>query len=303
MVTRPRSADSRALLVSVAVSAAFAVVSLGWGLALGSQLILFDGLYSFAAVGLSMLAVWALRTARKGPDERYPWGREVYEPLVIVVKAVALGGLCVYALAGGVAEILRGGRDVDAGWALVYAFMATAAGAATALYLRRIARRGSGLVRAEAAEWIGDTLLSVGVLAGFAVALLLERTGHDDLARYVDPAMVVAISAAFLWVPFRLVAQGLREVLMMSPADEIRDQVLACVHDIEQERAFTESVVRTSKVGSRLDVEIVFLVDDHSTVQTVRQFDQVRRQVSDRLGALGLEPSMTVSFTADRQWA
>ncbi|MCW2631047.1 MAG: hypothetical protein JWR88_9, partial [Pseudonocardia sp.] len=56
-------------------------------------------------------------------------------------------------------------------------------------------------------------------------------------------------------------------------------------------------------VGSRLDVEIVFLVDDHSTVQTVRQFDQVRRQVSDRLGALGLEPSMTVSFTADRQWA
>lgn len=302
-MTRPRSADSRALLVSVAVSAAFAVVSLGWGLALGSQLILFDGLYSFAAVGLSMLAILALRTARKGPDERYPWGREVYEPLAIVVKAAALGGLCVYALAGGVADILGGGRGVDAGWAIGYALVATAGAAATAFYLHRSARHGSDLVRAEAAEWIGDALLSVGVLAGFAVAFLLERTGHDELARYVDPAMVVAISAVFLWVPLRLLTQGLREVLTMSPVAEIRDQVLACVQDIEQERAFAESVVRTSKVGSRLDVEIVFLVDDHSTVQTVRQFDQVRQDVSARLGALGLKPSMTVSFTADRRWA
>src|SRR5882724_11745100 len=148
------SSDARALLVSMWASVAFAVVSLGWGLALGSQLIVFDGLYSFASVGLSLLAVLALRTAGKGADERYPWGREAWEPVAIVIKAAALGALCVYAVVSAVGDLLR----------------------------------------AEAAEWLGDTLLSLGVLAGFLLALVLERTGQAGLARYVDPAMVALIS-------------------------------------------------------------------------------------------------------------
>ena len=50
------------------------------GLLAGSQMIVFDGLYSFASVGLSVLAVMALRFARRGADERFPWGREAAEP-------------------------------------------------------------------------------------------------------------------------------------------------------------------------------------------------------------------------------
>ena len=293
----------RALLVSVLASAAFAVLSLIWGLAAGSQMILFDGLYSFAAVGLSLLAVLALRTARKGPDDRYPWGREVWEPLVVVVKAAALAGLCVYALVAAVAEILNGGREIDAGSAVVYGAVATAGGVAISLYLRRQARLGSDLVRAEAAEWIGDTLLSAGVLVGFIGALVLESTGRSDLARYVDPALVVVISAVFLWVPARLLAGGFRELLTMSPAPEIQEHVRAAVSDVERDYRFAESFIRTSKVGSRLDVEIDFVVDPDSRAQTVQQFDEVRSELSDRLELAPYTTSMIVTFTADRKWA
>ena len=75
------SKDARALILSVVASSVFAVGSLIWGLLAGSQMIVFDGLYSFVSVALSLLAVWALRAARSGPDERYPWGREIFEPL------------------------------------------------------------------------------------------------------------------------------------------------------------------------------------------------------------------------------
>lgn len=296
------SADSRALLVSVWASLAFAVVSLGWGLVVDSRLIVFDGLYSFASVGLSLLGVWALRTSRKGADERYPWGREVYEPLAIVVKAAALGGLCVYALVGAVGELLRGGRDIEAGWALLYGAVATAGGLAVSIYLRRRGRGGSDLVRAEAAEWWGDTLLSVGVLAGFGVAVALDAAGRADLARYVDPAMVALISAAFLWIPARLLIAALREVLTMSPGQQVRDELLGCVLDIEGERGFAESFLRVSKVGSRLDVEVDFVVGPSSSAQTVAEFDEVRAQLRDRLRAKGHDASMSVGFTADRSW-
>lgn len=297
-----RDPDGRALLISVWASAAFAVLALVWGLATGSQLIVFDGLYSFASVGLSLLAVLALRTARKGPDERYPWGREVWEPLTVVVKAAALAGLCLYALVGGVGEILAGGRDVEVGWALAYGVVATLGGVVVSLVLRRRSS-GSDLVRAEAAEWAGDTLLSLGVLAGFVLAFVLVAVGRGDLARYVDPAMVVIVSAAFLPVPARLVARGFREVLTMSPPPELLGRIRAVVAGVEAAHGFAESFVRASKVGGRLDVEIDFVLDDTSTARTVHAFDEVRAELAARFAEQDLPVSMSVGFTADRRWA
>ena len=149
MTPPARSSDDRALLLSTWTSAGFAVVAVAWGLLTGSQLIVFDGLYSFASVGLSLMAVLALRTARRGPDERYPWGREVWEPLTVVVKAAALGGLSVYALVGGVGDVLAGGREVEVGLAVVYGVAATARrdrrhGRAAAARPRRLRRTWCG---------------------------------------------------------------------------------------------------------------------------------------------------------------
>ena len=294
--------DARALMFSVLASSVFAVGSLIWGFFAGSQMIVFDGLYSFVSVALSLLAVWALRAARSGPNERYPWGREIFEPLTIAVKAVALAGLCLYALVGGVMEIIAGGRDIDAGWAVVYGVVATAAGVGVSLVLRRMSRGASDLVRAEAAEWMGDALLSIGTLAGFGIALALQLTGNDGLARYVDPVMVVLTSAIYLKIPARLASEGLHEVLTMSAAPEVRDQVLAQAADVARTWGLAEPVVRLSKVGSRLDVEVVFLVEPGSTARTVEEFDEVRAELDERLRATGLEPWMSVEFTADPRW-
>jgi cation diffusion facilitator family transporter len=289
-------------MFSVVASSVFAVGSLIWGFFAGSQMIIFDGLYSFVSVALSLLAVWALRAARSGPDERYPWGREIFEPLTIAVKAVALAGLCLYALVGGVGDLLSGGREIDAGWAVVYGIVATVVGIGVSLVLRRMSRGATDLVRAEAAEWMGDALLSIGTLVGFGVALALQLTGNDALARYVDPAMLVLTSAIYLKIPARLASEGLREVLTMSAVPEVRDQVSAVVGDVAREWALPEPVVRLSKVGSRLDVEVVFLVDAGSTARTVEEFDRVRAELDERLRATGLEPWMSVEFTADPRW-
>lgn len=283
-----------ALLFSVWASAAYAVVSLVWGLLAGSQMIVFDGLYSFAGVALSLLAVAALRLSRSGADDRWPWGREIAEPLAITVKAAALAGLCLYALVGGIGEILDGGREIEAGWAIAYAVVATVAGLLVAWRLGRA--RGGDLVRAEAAEWRGDALLGLGTLAGFILVPILQATGRADLARYVDPTMVVLTSALYLRIPYRLVAGGLREILTMSAAPDVREQVLACVRGID---GFADSVVRVSKVGHRLDVDVVFLADPAATVA---DGDAVRAELLDGLRATGLEPSLSVGFTADPRW-
>jgi cation diffusion facilitator family transporter len=301
--------ERQLLLFSVWASAGFAVFSSVWGIVSGSSMIVFDGLYSFVSIGLSGLAVLTLRFVRRGADERFPWGREVAEPLVVIIKAATLGALCVYAGVGGVMDILDGGREVEVGWAIVYAVIATAASFTVALVLRRGTRSesadgpGKDLVRSEAAEWLGDALLSAGVLVGFLFAWLLTSRGRADLAAYVDPAMVVLVSTAFLVVPLRLVIGGTREVLSMSPPEEVQVQLRAAVDDVGQRYGLQESVVRAAKVGGRMDVEVDYVVGPGSSVVTVADCDTVRSVLHERLSELGFEKSVVVAFTNDRRWA
>ena len=219
--------DQRLLMFSIWASAGFAVLSSVWGILSGSSMIVFDGLYSFVSIGLSLLAVLALRFSRRGADERYPWGRDAAEPLVVVIKAAVLGALCAYAAIGGIVDIVNGGQEVAVGSAVVYAVVATLGGLVVGVVLRRAARNGSHLVRAEASEWLGDTLLSVGVLIGFLIAYWLVAAGRADAAAYVDPVMVTLVSLAFLWVPLKLIVSSLRQLLSMAPEEDVLDQLRA----------------------------------------------------------------------------
>ena len=283
------------------MSAGFAVVSSVWGILVGSSMIVFDGLYSFAAVGLSVLAVLALRFARRGADQRFPWGREAAEPVVVIVKAGLLGVLCAYAAVQGVADIVAGGREVVISWAIAYAALATLVSVVVGMILRRGA--GSDLVKAEAAEWLGDALLSALVLVGFVVAFGLVRADRADLAAYVDPVMVVLGSVIFLKIPVQLVFGGMRELLSMSPPASVLDSLRVIVDDVRQQYAFDDAVLRAAKVGGRVDVEVAFVVGEPSPVRTVDDCDGVRGDLHDRLATLGYERSLTVSFTRDPRWA
>ncbi|PPJ06248.1 cation transporter [Nocardia nova] len=219
----------RALVFSMWASVVFVVVSLAWGLAAGSQMIVFDGLYSLVGIALSAVSVAAQRTVAKGADASYPWGRETWEPVVIVVRSTALGGLCVYGSVNAVREILHGGRAVSAVSALAYAITASLLSVLVALVLWRAARSGSGLVRAEAAEWGGDAAFSLVTLAGFGAAVALESAGRGDIARYVDPTLVIIVSLAYLWIPIRLFRSAFREILTMAaPRSVVTDVERLC---------------------------------------------------------------------------
>lgn len=294
--------DQRMLMFSIWASAGFAVLSSIWGILSGSSMIVFDGVYSFVSIGLSVLAVLALRFSGRGRTSA-SLGRGAAEPLVVVIKAATLGALCAYAAVGGILDIVNGGRQVAVGSAVVYAAVATLGGLTVGLVLRRATRDGSDLVRAEAAEWLGDALLSVGVLVGFLVAYALVAADRADLAAYVDPAMVTLVSLAFLWVPIKLIVSGLREILSMAPEAQVMDQLRACVASVEERYGFSESFLRASKVGNRMDIEIDYVVSTESAVRTIADADTVRQDLHDQLAALGYERSVVVTFTADRRWA
>jgi predicted Co/Zn/Cd cation transporter (cation efflux family) len=288
--------DEQLLRLSVWGAVAFAVLALVWGVFVRSQLILFDGMYSTISVVLSGLSLLAYRAIRRGPDERYPFGREVLASVVVLVKGVAIGVLCLYALAVAVLDLVGGGREVAAGWAAGYALAATLGCGVVVLLLRR---RGStsGLVRAEAAQWMLDTILSAAILVGFLVAIVLERTGNADVAAFVDPGMVALVSLWFLRLPGQLIREGWYGLVAARPAAPVDREVRSRVDRLVRDHGYADHVTRVATFGERLDVEVELLVTDADAGADVATLDRFRDELDEAMAGVGVPVWATATVT------
>ena len=114
--------------------------------------------------------------------------------------------------------------------------------------------------------------------------------------------MVVLVSVAFLVVPFRLIIGGLREVLSMSPSEEIQAQLRSCVDDVQRRYRLQESFVRAAKVGGRMDIEVDFVVGPDFNGGRRRRLRH-RTDRPPRAACSTQSRSLIVAFTTDRRWA
>ena len=85
-------AEQRSLVISLTAAGVLSVVGIAWGLAVSSQIILFDGAYGVIGVALSALTLHASNLVKRGPSRRYPFGREALGPLVLGVQGLVLLG-------------------------------------------------------------------------------------------------------------------------------------------------------------------------------------------------------------------
>lgn len=294
-----RSTEERLLRLSVWGAVAFAVTALVWGVAVRSQLIVFDGMYSTISVALSWSSLLAYRAVAGGPDARHPFGRDVLASAVVLVKGVAIGVLCLYAVTGAAVDLLGGGREVAAGWAAVYAAVATLGCGLVVVLLRRGSGTGSALLRAESAQWLLDTILSAAILVGFAVAIVLQRTGREAIAAYVDPGMVAIVALWFLRLPSQLIREGWHGLMARTPEGGAGEAITAAVAEEVTATGFIDHECRVATFGERLDVEVTVLVDATSGPRDVTALDDLRGRVERRLATLSIDTRTAVTFTAD----
>ncbi len=287
--------ERRSLSVSVSCGAVLASLGIVIGVVTGSQIILFDGFYTFLGIGLSSMALRVSHLVARGPTLRYPFGREALTPLIIAIEGVALLATCIYAAFNAVLTIVDGGSKVPAGWALAYAVLAFAICAAVYVALRRSAGR-SELVRAENTAWLAGSVLGLGMLLAFIFARLILSTSWSPAARYVDPSMVIATCLAFIVPPLHMIRSTFVELVEGSPQGELRDEARAAVDDVCEVFNLKEQTLRMTKIGRKFYVELAFVV---AADWPVRQSDEVRHELKRRLSEIPQDLWLVVEFTAD----
>jgi cation diffusion facilitator family transporter len=285
--------EQRALHVSIVVAAAQGAVGVVWGIFARSQMILFDGVYAVVGIVLSWLLLRASSMAAQGPTTRFPYGREGATPLAIGIQGFVLMSMLLYAAVEAVYTIRNGGSEVTAGWALVYGALTTVISVVTWLWLRSQVG-DSDLVLAETAAWRVGALRGVGMTIGFVVLLVLEGSGWDEAAPFVDPAMVLIVCVAFIWTPIEMIRTTVIELLEGEPSPDLVERVGVIVLDVTDRFDIERPELRIAKLGSKLYVEVDARVRPDVTIA---QEHEVRTDVAAALEVLPYEIWLNFELT------
>lgn len=297
--------ENKLLKFSLYSAVLFAVSGMVLGFVTNSQTIMFDGMYSVISVILSGISIATSKFKCKNDTKKYPFGKDTVEPLVIMLKYGIIIILVLASLGSAIYSLFNGGREIYMDAALLYAVLSTVGCYAVYKYIAKCSvKKNSNLLTAESTQWLMDALVSGGVLLGFILAFGAKQSSlFNFILPYIDPLMVILVSFYFIKVPVCQIRKSLKEVLDMSPEDEINDKVQKLVKDIEKKYSIDESFLRMSKVSSTLWIEVDFVISESSLVETIKDQDGIREEIDIKIKKLDYDNWTTVCFTHDRKWA
>ncbi len=86
-ISRKISKERLALKLSLAGTVLLASLGIGYGLYVGSNAILLDGMFSFLSMGMTGLSLYTAYLVSKPDDRQFQFGYAHIEPLINVVNA------------------------------------------------------------------------------------------------------------------------------------------------------------------------------------------------------------------------
>lgn len=288
------------LRLSVVAGVVAAVLAVVWGLLAGSRVIVFDGVSAIIGLVLSVMSLIAARAASRPETPQYPYGRQSLIPLVVGGQGLARLALIIFALTDSVMVIASGGDEASASSAVMYAAVSTALCLALWWALGG-ARSTDDLVRTELIGWRNATFLSFGILVGFGVvAVLPDGDARDVAVAYVDPVLMLIIGLAILPTPIRLLRTMSRELLEMRPAADVEVPARAAVLETCWAAGLPDPVVRMTKTGGRLYVEVDHVVAPGTW--DVADIDVLRRALVESLASERYTVWLNVDLSTDPAW-
>ncbi|PPS45590.1 cation diffusion facilitator family transporter [Chroococcidiopsis sp. TS-821] len=296
--------ETSILKLSLGVSCITAGIGVVFGLISESNAIILDGIASAISLISTWLSVIASRLVLKPENERFQFGYRHIEPLVNFVRSLIVVAVSLYAVLTAVVQIRQGGRSITDGWVLAYALVTLMVSALIYTYqMRYVARTGSTSIRLEAQEWWIDCLSSLGILAGYGVALWLEQRGFMRIAALIDPILVFSIVAITLPFPVKTLHQNLLDILLIAPDEEIQQKIRSTVAKVGSQYGFERFRLHTSQYGNSLDVEVNIIVDDSFVIPGVSYLDRIRQDIWEGLNMPSYRLWLVVCFVGDERWA
>lgn len=306
------SSEQGFLRVSIGATAIVAALGVGFGLLSGSFSIAFDGVYSLADAGMTVLALWVSRLIVKSTEtdalsgrlrNRFTMGFWHLEPMVLGLNGVLLMAVGVYALINAVITIIYGGNEPRFGVAVVYAVVTLAVCLVMAFTGTRANRSlHSDFVALDVKAWIMSAGITSALLVAFLIGRAVDGTPRAWISPYVDPVVLALVCIVIIPLPIGAVRQAMSEILLITPVD-LKAHVDRVAAETIQREGFLSHRAYVAKVGRATQIELYFIVPANLPPKSVEEWDHTRDQIGAAIGDEGHDRWLTIAFTADMAWA
>lgn len=280
------------------------IASMGilFGILCGSMSIIFDGMFSAIDAGMCSLSLLVSRLLGQPHSRRFQYGFWHVEPLVLAFNGSLLVLLCLYAFVNAVKGIVEGGRELELGWAIVYAVAVSVFCFTLYLRQRRMNKTvQSELIALDTKSWLMSACISSALLVAFILSWAMEGTRYEHLIVYTDPFVLALLTLVLIPVPIKTVIAAVQEVLQMTP-DALDSKIEALMERLTLQYGFLDYSNYATRMGRGLFVEIHIIVPPEMDKIGVLALDKIRDEISQGIGELGPHRWLTIAFTHDNKW-
>lgn len=294
--------EKRGLVLSIIGALFMAALGFGFAVLTSSDAVLLDGFFSLIGFAVGLVSLRVASLVRRPDDEIYHFGYAAYEPMLNLTKGLLMAFVTIFALVSAIQVVFHGGREVQAGWASIYALIAAAGCFAVAVSQRALSRRtGSPLLAVDSKNWLIDGLMSVAVGVAFLIAIFLADSPYDHLLPYADPAVVLILVVLSLPIPFTIIRDNWRQMLGRAPGEAVQQKARAAVQKILGPSEEYDTKIRLDQLG-RLTYLQLYVVLKGQVDPNVSRMDGCRTAVHEALRGEFANLALDVIFTRDSRW-
>jgi cation diffusion facilitator family transporter len=301
-VTDSETLEKRGLWLSIIGALFMAALGIGFAILTSSDAVLLDGLFSLIGFAIGLVSLRVATLVRRPDDELYHFGYAAYEPMLNLSKGLLMAFVTIFALVSAVEVALHGGREIQAGWASVYAIIAAAGCFSIALSQRTLSKKtASPLLAVDSKNWLIDGFMSVAVAIAFLVAVLLADSTWAYLLPYADPAVVIILVVLSLPIPAKIIRDNWNQMLGRAPDDEVQVRAREAVASVFEGIDDVQTSVRMQQIGRTSYVQLFVVCDNRMRVD-IQNMDSCRAAVHEALKGTFDSLALDVLFTRESRW-
>jgi cation diffusion facilitator family transporter len=233
---------------------------------------------SAIALFVSVILYYAIKIAGRPADPLHNYGYGKLENVTEAIEGVVLIGLALAMSVQAIMHVVRPGEVSYPFLGMVASALGVAINFWGGAFIMKIGRKhASPAVKAEGIHFYLEGFISLAITISFAVVIILNRAGLLTLAKYVDPAATLIVSALITIPSVRLLREAFVKLLDASIGEPSQMGVLKALAK-HYHRYCDFKNIRTRSAGRKQFVDIHLVMPDHMSVKKAHQVTSALKQ-------------------------
>jgi len=267
----------KAAWLSVASNITLVVMKTMVGLMIGSVSVISEAIHSANDLLASFIALFAVKTSAKPPDEKHNFGHGKIENISGTIEALLIFIAALLIIKEAAEKIMHGGEPLTPGWGIVVMGISAGVNLVVSEYLMRVARHTNSIaLEADAIHLRTDVYTSLGVFMGL---VLIHITGLN----IIDPIAAIAVALLIIKAAWNLTVKSFVPLIDTALTEEEINEIKAVLDEHRDE--FVEyHDLRTRRAGREAHIDLHLVAYAETSVGKIHDLcDQIEFRITQQI--------------------